>query len=341
MCSSQVSFSFNVAAIYVKVEKFMKILVASNQAYLFPLQVMLCSLLECHKHVNEIDIYILHKNLSWSEICGLENEYDNCRLHPIQVESNVVNKLSSTDRFPVESCFRMIAHLVLPQDIERILWLDSDIVVNGSLTDFYSQDLSGAFAAACKDCLGKDPLKRFPRIELDSNKYFNAGVLLLNLHMLRQAITLDTISNYFSKYKESIKGLKAYPDQDALNALFENKVRLCHNKYNVFFGALHQRDFSREMYKNIVIIHFIYAPKPWKPLARRCYANRLWKKYAKISSRFGQKEKYYIYLVKRIVLSPLYAIVQLLTSFLVVLPKTVYEKANILFSQTKNDMASL
>lgn len=97
---------------------------------------------------------------------------------------------------------------VLP--VQRILYLDADIIVRKSLKPLWDVDLHGNPIGAVTDIgfpMGHDATHKIP--------YFNAGVLLMDLAKIRRDL---------SKLKEiAEKTLETrFPDQDILNAHFEN-----------------------------------------------------------------------------------------------------------------------
>ena len=89
-------------------------------------------------------------------------------------------------RISMATYYRCMFSAILPDDVEKVLYLDCDIVVLGDISEFWNTDLSGC-GAACIEDIGKDEDERYERLHYDrSYSYFNAGVLLINLDYWRK-----------------------------------------------------------------------------------------------------------------------------------------------------------
>lgn len=123
----------------------------------------------------------------------------------------------------------------IPELPDRLLYLDTDVLCRGNLSEFYHQDLGNAELAGVLDYYGRWFFRKRP-LHMD---YLNSGVLLLNLARIRQtglfARCLDrcTTKNMFM------------PDQSAINKLAEEKIILP-RKYNE----------QRKLKKDTVLQHF-------------------------------------------------------------------------------------
>lgn len=147
--------------------------------------------------------------------------------------------------------FRLdIPNLII--NIDKVLYLDCDIIVNSSLSELFNMDISEYFAIAVEDTGDLNFLKKYKtKIGLeDKYKYFNAGVLLLNNKLyIEKNINLEC-ENYFNKYCNIIE----CADQDILNYLFRDKIKFIDNKWN---------DFSSKNIDKSAIIHYVGKIKPW------------------------------------------------------------------------------
>lgn len=172
---------------------------------------------------------------------------------------------------------------------DRILFLDSDVVVNSDLKEFYNTDLTGVQCAAVQDYGMKSWIKQKHNIAISNNsnkkisideyfskirkwdnndiaKYFNSGVLLLNLKEMRKNNSEQKMLEIVSKEK------LACPDQDCFNICFHNSVKILPMNYNfmvVCDDVLSTLDVSdKEQYLKTIeenniplLIHFLN--KPW------------------------------------------------------------------------------
>jgi lipopolysaccharide biosynthesis glycosyltransferase len=159
----------------------MEVLCSCDERYLPHAATMLCSLLE-HNSVSRIHLF--YCSVSHHELAELKYLiatygsvmvcYEMAAREFLDVR---VDKWRSTSS--IANYFRLLAPRILPANIQKILYLDSDIIVRRSLRDLWSTDLSDHALAAVEDSFC---VPGAGYVELPSGaKYFNAGVLLVNL----------------------------------------------------------------------------------------------------------------------------------------------------------------
>jgi lipopolysaccharide biosynthesis glycosyltransferase len=202
-----------------------------------------------------------------------ENEIDyfekyltkRCKMQLIMVDV----KRTALDNYPlaqnhlkIEMYYRILAQFLLPVKLDRILWLDADIVVMKDISSFYNQEFDGNVLVACPDCNnGTSAIKNcLNRMCLpDDHLYFNSGVLLMNLKKLRENTTMECVLQQCEEFKERL----TYPDQDILNKLYANQVKYAPWKqYNYQVGMI--KRIPKEDVKQIAILHYTSYVKPWR-----------------------------------------------------------------------------
>jgi lipopolysaccharide biosynthesis glycosyltransferase len=163
---------------------------------------------------------------------------------------------------------RIFLSSVLDKDVERILYLDSDVIVLGSIDNLLNCDLSNFFVAAASETISK---KDRERLEFSTDdKYFNAGILVVNLKKWRESNIESNLVDFIKNHSSKIK----YWDQDVLNYCLKNKWLRLSQKYNLthfffypevyppaYFG-MKQEDYD-ECVKDPIIIHYTSHQKPW------------------------------------------------------------------------------
>ena len=150
-------------------------------------------------------------------------------------------------------------------DIDRVLYLDSDIVVLGSIAPLWRVDLGGALFGAVDIPGSQQGVDKLAMRAEDG--YFNSGVLLIDLEQWRQTRALQTVLDYIEAYPERL----VYTlDQDALNACFFARRKRLDYKWNAiwpFFRepmALPLTAFEiKRVQREARIIHFNGSLKPW------------------------------------------------------------------------------
>lgn len=115
----------------------------------------------------------------------------------------------------------------IPEEIDKVLYLDSDTIVERSLKSLWETELDGYYMAGVDDCLSR---YYRPLIGLsDKSVYCNAGMLLINLKKWRE----DNICNRFVEMLRKRNGIVVFNDQSILNELFANHILILPQQYNV------------------------------------------------------------------------------------------------------------
>jgi lipopolysaccharide biosynthesis glycosyltransferase len=165
--------------------------------------------------------------------------------------------------YTIDTYTRLWLGEFFPETVDRVLYLDADIVVVGSIAPLWSTDLGGALMGAV-DIPGSDQGVRRLAMRMEDG-YFNAGMLLIDVAQWRATRAELTVLDYIRLNPERV----SY-DQDALNACFRSRTKRLDYKWNVI------RPFYREplvlplgraeieaIRRDAQIIHFNGGSKPW------------------------------------------------------------------------------
>ena len=247
----------------------MNLLVTLDSNYIKPLKVMLKSLF-LNNQGESFAIYMMHSSLDAQELDDLRQfiaGHGN-QLNVIYIEDNYFKDAPTLLHYTKEMYYRLLAFKFLPQDLDRILYLDPDILVINSIRELYDTDLDGyLYAASYHD---KIALKEVSKVRLgvyDIDAYYNSGVLLMNLPLQRQFIDEKIIYEFVEKNRLKL----IMPDQDILNALYSKQIKSLdevlynydvryYNYYNIKNGGVCDMDY---IFRNTVILHFCGKKKPW------------------------------------------------------------------------------
>lgn len=240
----------------------MNILVAFNDNYVMPTEVMLRSLIESNEV--ELNIYALFAELSEESrksVKYLEGMRRQVRVIFIRVDKKLFAHFPLTKWWTMETYYRLFASDYLENDIDRILWLDSDIIVNRTLKDFYEQDFEGKLMIADEDCWFGSNQEIHERLHMPQHvKYVNAGVILMDIRGLRERIPKELILSYVEKNGSNL----LYNDQDIINGLLYPYVKVADaaHAYN-FFSREITRQNKKHVFREACIIHYSGEYKPW------------------------------------------------------------------------------
>lgn len=215
--------------------------------------------------------YILHSDLEPANLSRIQKAAgDKVTCHFLGIDPALFDGFPVSKRYPQQIYYRLAAPLVLPKELDRILYLDVDTVVINPLHTLYDTDFQGNWFAACTHI--KKTLSKLNEVRLGALKdsvYVNTGVLLMNLPALRANFRLEDIRDYTADRKRAF----ILPDQDILTALYGTKVLLVDTmRYNLSdrILALYNLDPKREkrdvewVRNNTAIIHYCGKNKPWK-----------------------------------------------------------------------------
>jgi len=281
-------------------KKTMKIpvVLASDNNYAGPLGVTLVSIMKNVKF-STYDFYILV-----SPDFSLDNE-------------NKIRNLIKRNNFPVtfiyvkENCFekiniqilhittptfyRLLIPQLLPNEIEKCLYLDVDIIVTKDLGELFSTDLTKYYVAGVKG-IGVIRNRQYAAILgiPDINGYINAGVLLMNLKLLRS-------DNIVSEFMALLPNNYPMYDQDIINVACFSHIKYLPLKYNTYITRVFEpieelaiawaEDEVVEARQIPVIIHYLDKRKPWDDKSVP-WAKKWWKYCHKTTFFYTLNKKY-------------------------------------------------
>lgn len=241
----------------------MNILVAANDGYIFPTKVMLMSLLDVEEEKETFQVYVLCSELSEKSIGELNGlNSDRMRINYLRVPDELFENVPVYQYFSKEVYYRIIAYKLLPDDMDRIMWIDGDIVIIHSISKFYYQNIDDSMIVAIEDMLNGRNEEKKKKLNIPTEKlYFSSGVMLYNLSRMRDVMDIDHIFNYIHNNKDVIEIV----DQDVLNALYYNQTKVIEKgfKYNYFVGELPAKG-EKSILEKISILHYCGSKKPWK-----------------------------------------------------------------------------
>lgn len=266
------------------------LLVTFNRHYIEPFKTMLHSLL-CNNPGESFRIWLMHSNIPQEELTNLI-EYCSARgvlLTALTVEPEVFANAPVSRQYPQEMYYRLLAPRLLPENLNRILYLDSDILALNPLRPLWAVDLQGKTFAASSHTGVLDLMSGVNRIRMNTDHdYFNTGVILIDLAAARRNVRLEDI---FDCVRNHSAGL-LLPDQDVFNFLYgSDTLPLPDSVWNYdpryYSGYLLRSNGQCTLdwvMNHTVFLHFCGKKKPWN---------------ASYSNRFASLYKHYMSLARR------------------------------------------
>ncbi|HHY81970.1 MAG TPA: glycosyltransferase family 8 protein [Clostridiales bacterium] len=247
----------------------MNLLVTLDSKYIRPLKVMLTSLF-MNNPDEHFNIYLIHSRIKDDEIADIERfiEKHRQKLSVIKIDNSYFQNAPEVFHYPKEMYYRLLAFKFLPQELDRILYLDPDILVINPVREFYNTKLDGyLYAAAYHDILAVKKINRIRLYPYKIEAYFNSGVLLMNLELQRKHVDEETIYSFVEKNRSKL----IMPDQDIINALYSKQIKCVDEKlynydtrYYKYYKAITNNACDMDyIMKNTVFLHFCGRKKPW------------------------------------------------------------------------------
>lgn len=261
----------------METERF-NVLYTCDDNYVWLMGISMISLLENNRDIPKLQIYLLGERISEQNrqiIAHIAESYGRS-IEVIDVPVLAIPEKLVSKRWPLSAFTRLFAAQLLPEDIGKILYLDCDTVVVGTIRPLMEMEMGGYAFLGVKDCISGHYKRNTGLDRYDS--YINAGVLLINLAELGKINVREKIEKYLENYALRI----SYADQDILNGLFHEKTGVLEPQYNVMTitvaysvreiyalrrpVAYYGRSEIRKAVKQPVIIHYttnLLTVRPW------------------------------------------------------------------------------
>lgn len=220
----------------------MNLVYSVDDNYTIPMYVSIKSFLSHHPEKSH-NIFIIYKPISKKKIMVINDLVEKFGSEIIWIPFNsIANDLPKVEGFP-ESAFSRLFLSDLPNEIDRILYIDCDTCFNSNINEFYNQSLEGYYLIAVLDMV---KLNFRTQIGLEKNNpYYNSGMLIVNLKSWRE----NNLKAKYIDFIEQFDGRVPHNDQGVINAVCKGKIKTANMKYNVTTGML---SLSREK----IVRHF-------------------------------------------------------------------------------------
>lgn len=217
----------------------LNVIYSSDDNYAQHMGVSICSLFRVNETFDQIHIYVIDNGISKenrNKLDRLVADYANRCIHFIPFEPwRDKLQLNMQWGISLSSYARLFVASMLPEDIERVLYLDCDMIVCQDLHTLWGCELEGAILGAVQDSV--NPRTKTSVGMLENEPYFNAGMLLIDLKKWRNEKVELQCLNFIERKSGSV----THHDQGVLN------------------GVLRGRIFRLPLKNNVMTIHYIYS----------------------------------------------------------------------------------
>ena len=234
---------------------------AFDDAYAPLAAVTMLSVKENRSKMRSYNLHILHTGIGLRTISRLTRELseDGFELYFHDISWAAVEmseQLHTRDYYSKCTYYRLFISRLFP-DIKKALYLDCDLILKADVAELFDTDISDSLVGAVPDgAVAQVPAFREyveRRLDLAPERYFNAGVLLMNLERMR-LIGFEAI---FRRLIASVK-FDIAQDQDYLNVICRDNVKYIADSWN------RMPLFPQEDGERVKIIHFNLDKKPWQ-----------------------------------------------------------------------------
>jgi lipopolysaccharide biosynthesis glycosyltransferase len=271
--------------------KRVNILMASDPDYFQHMAVCLVSLLASNRrtHFNVVILVTHYTTEAADKLRKSVENHLNLTLQLVTFDSAPLSQLPHPNpHYPPEIYARFWLEDYFPPDVERVIYLDGDIVVVGELDELLTLPL-GENVLAAVPIPGSSRAKELGYNVADG--YFNSGVMVINLKRWRNIGAREILITT----AHAIAGQLKNPDQDVLNYCFHDqyvKLDYVWNAITPYFRQKNSLGLSRKEIRRVArqarIVHFSGASKPWQylcthPFKRvylQCLATTEWREFS-------------------------------------------------------------
>lgn len=238
---------------------------AINRDYALPLLVTLTSLAEHLRPSYRLFIYLIHPGLNEDVLAAISKLAE---MHSFIPGAASTSAIPPHERFPAEAASVLLLPELLPEDLDRVLFLDADLLVLDDVAELWETPSEDTLLSAVPDwaipfCGSPRGVKSRNELGIpDGAPYFNGGVMLIELAKWRKRKVAERALDYLRKV-----GRRAdFLHQEALNAILWKDWRAIDRRWNLL-GSVAGRRFDQpksKSWRNPGIVHFAGRFKPWK-----------------------------------------------------------------------------
>lgn len=219
-----------------------------NEKYAPYAGVSIFSVLQNNKEMDEIYVYVLGENLTEESQAKMQKMVSDFQRKLVFIDATkLILKMQELDmpayRGSYAANMRLFLDEVLDESVDKVLYLDADTIVDGSLTGLLNTDMQGKAIGMVLDSLGESHKGQIGLAESDG--YYNSGVILFDMSKWREQKYSAKIAAHVAEKRNNYPA----PDQDLLNVVCKDDIFRLDIAYN--FQPIHAV-FSDKQYLTIM-----------------------------------------------------------------------------------------
>lgn len=272
------------------------IAIASDENYARFVATLITSVIKNNSNFQQISFHLLSNGISETTLDKIKASIKYEKHHLIFYDISDLEERLSIEvpkTIALTAYARLFMNRIISEDIDKVLYLDTDIIVVNQLDKVWNIELEDNLVAGCLDIFEGDSAKI--KVGLSSfDPYFNSGVLLINLKQWRN----ENIDLKFVDFLKSHNGKVYHHDQGIINGVCKDRITILPPEYNLhstvfshpysLIVKIIQPYYKQQEYDNAlekpVIIHFTegFYNRPWKNNCTHPYRHA-YKKYQNLT----------------------------------------------------------
>lgn len=228
-----------------------------NDAYAPYAGVSIVSLFENNRDIEDLYVYIIGDKISSENKCILQETAQDYHRSLIFLDAApIIHRLKELNvpqyRGSHATNMKLFLPDILDSSVERILYIDADTAVIGSIRSLENFNMNGCPIAMAYDSLGR---RHALQIGLQSkDAYFNAGIILIDLKQWK----IDKCTQRIIDHVQKVRAHYMAPDQDLLNIVLKGQITVLPPEYN--FQPVHYR-YKTNLYQRMLAPQIYYSPE--------------------------------------------------------------------------------
>jgi len=226
--------------------------------------------IHCHNQEKNIRFHVFTDGIEQQDLAKLQEltQYNNISIKIYYINIEAFRNLPTTLAWSYATYYRFIMGKVLHGLVDKVLYIDADILCIGMLDKLQTIDMEGNIVLA----ISEEGQFNVNRLSLKNGKYFNAGFLYIDINKWNDAQIAEQAVALLTETPEKY----TYLDQDVLNILLDGKTLFIAQQWNYLYDM---RKMDNKLPQDVIFIHFI-GDKPWQQWSEHHFMVKLYQEYA-------------------------------------------------------------
>lgn len=183
--------------------------------YMQHVAVLLCSVYENNRDLNDVCIHLVTFHVKDEEIIRLDKQLKQYGWTFKKYQIDDIKEKTGVEIPPtisIAAYIRLFLPSILDISVKKVLYLDCDIIINGSIKPLLNQDISNHYIVGALDVSTRQSAQK---IGLTNDPYYNSGMLLINLELWRK----EHLQDKYITYLKECGGVVYHHDQGLINKI--------------------------------------------------------------------------------------------------------------------------